>query len=148
MALDPILESDVEFEMVMVRYGEPTGTDAVKAYLSDFQNKMPGNGPQISDPVTGRHGGSFTCFGDYSVDLFEKFRGNPTSRPLFDMAAVAIVKNPAWANRVVINAPKFTAGKWIEQPDNPRKIIIWENFDKEAIMEDFYHTMGNYNLPE
>jgi purine nucleosidase len=145
-ALDPIIESDVEFEMVMVRYGKPSGTDAVKAYLSDFQQKMPGKGPHISDPVTGRHGGSFTCFGDYSVDLFKKFRGNPSSRPLFDMAAVAIVKNPAWADRVVINAPKFADGKWIEQPDNPRKIVIWENFDKEKIMQDFYNTVENYNL--
>ena len=147
-ALDPIINSDVEFEMVMVRYGKPTGTDAVKAYLSDFQQKMPGKGPHISEPVTGRHGGTFTNFGDYSVDLFEKFRGNPSSRPLFDMAAVAIVKNPAWADRVVINAPKFTDGKWIDQPDNPRKIVIWENFDKEAIMKDFYNTMENYNLPK
>lgn len=142
-ALDPILESDVEFEMVMVRYGKPTGTDAVKAYLKDFQQNMPGKGPHISEAVTGRHGGTFTCFGDYSVDLFEKFRGNPTSRPLFDMAAVAIVKNPAWADRVVINAPKFTDEKWVEQPDNPRKIVIWENFDSESIMQDFYKSMDN-----
>ena len=142
------MDSDVKFEMVMVRYGDPTGTDAVKAYLSDFQQKMPGKGPHISEPVTGRHGGSFTCFGDYSVDLFEKFRGNPTSRPLFDMAAVSIVKNSDWADRTVIPAPKFENGKWIERPDNPRKIVIWENFKKEAIMQDFYSTMENYNLPE
>ena len=142
-ALDPIIESGVEFEMVMVRYGKPTGTDAVKAYLKDFQEKMPGKGPQITDPVTGRHGGEFTCFGDYSVDLFVKFRGNPESRPLFDMAAVAIVKNPAWADRVVIKAPKFVEEKWIDQPDNPREIVIWENFKSEEIMQDFYKTMDN-----
>ena len=147
-SLYPIVESDVEFEMVMVRYGKPSGTDAVKAYLSDFQEKMPGLGPQISEPVTGRHGGTFTNFGDYSVDLFEKFRGSPTSRPLFDMAAVAIVKNPDWADRVVMNAPKFEDGKWIEQPDNPREIVIWENFDRENIMKDFYKTMQQYHLPE
>ncbi|MBD3290025.1 nucleoside hydrolase [candidate division KSB1 bacterium] len=147
-ALDPVLESNVEFEMVMVRYGKPSGTDAVKAYLSDFQQKMPGKGPHISEPVTGRHGGTFTNFGDYSVDLFEKFRGSPTSRPLFDMAAVAIVKNTDWADRVVIPAPKFENGKWIERPDNPRKVVIWENFDRDAIMQDFYNTMENYHLPE
>jgi inosine-uridine nucleoside N-ribohydrolase len=145
-AVKPILESDVEFEMVMVRYGKPSGTDAVVAYLKDFQKKMPGKGPQISEPVTGRHGGEFTTFGDYSLDLFEKFRGSPSARPLFDMAAVAIVKNPAWADRVTIAAPKFSEGKWIDQPDNPRKIIIWENFDKEKIMQDFYKTVDNYNL--
>lgn len=147
-AVKPILESDVEFEMVMVRYGKPTGTDAVVAYLKDFQQIMPGKGPHISTPVTGRHGGEFTNFGDYSVNLFEEFRGNPSSRPLYDMAAVAIVKNPAWADRVEITAPKWSGGKWIDQPENPRKIIIWENFDKESIMQDFYHTMDNYNLPK
>jgi inosine-uridine nucleoside N-ribohydrolase len=145
-AVPPILESDVEFEMVMVRYGKPSGTDAVAAKLSDFQKIMPGKGPKISEPVVGRHGGEFTTFGDYSVELFEKFRGSPTSRPLFDMAAVAIVKNPAWADRVVLAAPKYENGQWVDQADNPRKIVIWENFDKEKIMQDFYNTVENYNL--
>jgi inosine-uridine nucleoside N-ribohydrolase len=145
-AVKPILESNVEFEMVMVRYGKPSGTDAVAASLKDFQQKMPGKGPHISDPVIGRHGGEFTNFGDYSVNLFEEFPGHPDSRPLFDMAAVAIVKNPAWANRVVLAAPKFVDGKWIDQPNNPRKIIIWENFDKAKIMQDFYNSVEYYNL--
>ncbi|MFQ5823568.1 MAG: nucleoside hydrolase [bacterium] len=145
-AVNPLLEANVDFEMVMVRYGKPTGTDAVVAYLDDFQQLMPGKGPHISIPVTGRHGGLFTNFGDYSVNLFENFPGHPSSRPLFDMAAVAVVKNPDWASRVVINAPKFKGGQWIVQPNNPRKIVIWENFDKENIMQDFYNTMGNYVL--
>jgi len=145
-AIRPILESDVEFEIVMVRYGKPSGTDAVVAYLKDFQKIMPGKGPHISELVTGRHGGEFNCFGDYSVDLFEKFHGNPISRPLFDMAAVAIVKNPVWADRMEIGAPEYSNGKWIDHTDNPRKIVIWENFNKEAIMTDFYNTMENYVL--
>jgi hypothetical protein len=45
-----------------------------------------------------------------------------------------------------LNAPKFTDGKWIERPENPREIVIWENFDKEKIMQDFYNTIENYNL--
>lgn len=147
-AVPPILETDVEFEMVMVRYEKPTGTDAVKAYLKDFQKRMPSKGPKIADPVIGRHGGSFTCFGDYSLNLFENFPGYPDSRPLFDMAAVAIVKNPDWADRVEIGAPEYSNGKWIDHPDNLRKIVIWENFNKEAIMNDFYNTMENYVLPK
>ncbi len=147
-ALDPILDSEVAFEMVMVRYGKPSGTDAVRARLEDIRRIMPGKGPSISTPVVGRHGGKFSNFGDYSVELFEKFRGNPTERPLFDMAAVAIVKNPAWAERVTIGAPKFVNGKWIDRPHNPRKIVIWENFDKEAIMRDFYARMDKYVLVE
>jgi inosine-uridine nucleoside N-ribohydrolase len=145
-ALKPIMDSDVEFEMVMVRYGKPSGTDAVAAKLSDFQKIMPGKGPKISEPVVGRHGGEFTTFGDYSVELFEKFRGSPESRPLFDMAAVAIVKNPTWADRVEMGAPKYEDGQWIDQPDNPRKIVIWENFAKDKIMQDFYNSVDNYTL--
>ncbi|HCK98986.1 MAG TPA: nucleoside hydrolase [Candidatus Marinimicrobia bacterium] len=148
LAIKPILESNVEFEMVMVRYHKETGTDAVKAYLKDIREIMPGKGPEIAEPVIGRHGGSFTNFGDYSVSLFKNFREDATTRPLFDMAAVAIVKNPAWADRVEMPAPKFENDQWINQPDNPRKIVIWENFDKGAIMADFYSIMENYHLPK
>jgi purine nucleosidase len=140
-ALDPIIEADVPFEMAMVRYGKPSGTDAVRATLVEIKRIMSGKGPSIATPVSGRHGGKFSNFGDYSVELFEKFRGHPTERPLFDMAALAIVKNPTWADRVVMGAPQFADGKWIDRPDNPRKIVIWENFDKEAIMRDFYERM-------
>lgn len=147
-AIDPILESDVDFEMVMVRYHKESGTDAVKAYLKDIREIMPGKGPKIAEPVIGRHGGSFTNFGEYSVSLFRNFREDATTRPLFDMAAVAIVKNPAWADRVEMPAPKFENDRWINQPENPRKIVIWENFDRDAIMADFYNIMENYHLPK
>ena len=56
------------------------------------------------------------------------------------------VKNPKWADRVTIGAPKFVDGKWIDRPDNPRKIVIWENFDKKGIMKDFYTRMDKYVL--
>ena len=61
---------------------------------------MPGKGPRIRVQVTGRHGGKFATFGDYSVNLFDhiELSGTPPSRALYDMAAVAIVKNPAWAH--------------------------------------------------
>ena len=147
-SIDPILGSDVEFEMVMVRYDRETGTDAVKAYLKDIREIMPGKGPHIAGEVIGRHGGSFNNFGDYSVSLFKNFREENSSRPLFDMAAVAIIKNPTWADRVEIPAPEFVEGAWLDQPDNPRKIIIWENFDKDAIMSDFYQSVEIYHLPE
>ena len=90
--------------------------------MTDIQRIMPGKGASVSTPVTGRHGGASTNFGDYSVELFEKFRGSPTERPLFDMAAVAIVKNRNWAERVTIPAPKFEDGKWNEQPENPGRL--------------------------
>lgn len=144
-----ILDSKVDFEIAMVRYDKPSGTDALRALLSEIEEKMPGKGPLISEPVTGRHGNKFTNFGDYSISLFkniEEYHGDPPSRALFDMAAVAIVKNSSWAVPREIPCPEYVNGNWIERPDNSRKIIIWENFDKESILDDFYSSMENYVL--
>ena len=104
---------------------------------------MKGKGPKSNIEVTGRHGGTFTCFGDYSANLFEhaEMHGNPPSRALFDMAAVAIVKNPQWAERKEIPAPKLQGVAWIEQPDNQNKIVIWENFNRDAIVNDLFGLM-------
>ncbi|MEL7121336.1 MAG: nucleoside hydrolase [Bacteroidota bacterium] len=147
-ALQYLLDFDVDFEMVMVRYGKPSGTSAVKAYLSDIRETMPGLGPNIAKPVIGRHGNSFTNFGDYSVSLFNNIHhyGNPPARSLFDMAAVAILKNPSWAESSEIPSPKLQEGKWIERPENTRKLTIWEHFKTKEIMEDFYMTMKEYVL--
>ena len=96
---------------------------------------MPGLGPQV-DPVIGRHGGEFTCFGDYSISLFENM--NFPTRPLFDVVAVAVVKNPAWGERSEMPAPILDGKSWVDWSDNPHRIVIWENFDKDAILEDFF----------
>ncbi|HEX7572869.1 MAG TPA: nucleoside hydrolase, partial [Bacteroidota bacterium] len=74
-----------------------------------------------------------------SIDLFEHVKEK--SRSLYDMAAAAIVKNPGWADSVVIHAPRFRNGRWVDHPENPRTVVIWENFDSEKIMRDFYRTM-------
>ena len=147
-SLNYLLDKDVSFEIVTVRYGKPSGTAAVLADLATIEEKMPGLGPNISVPVMGRHGTSFSNFGDYSVNLFRntKLYGEHKSRSLFDMAAVAIVKNPSWARPTVIPAPQYVNKVWVERPNNSRKIIIWENFDKEKIMNDFYYSMKNYKL--
>jgi purine nucleosidase len=142
-ALSYILDTDVPFEIALVRYGTPTGTDAVRVTLEEVRATMPGLGRRVREPVVGRNGGAFRTFGDYSVDLFEHINldGNPPSRALFDMAAVAVVKNPAWAHPVRIPAPRLVEGKWVARPDNPRTIVLWERFDRGAIVGDFYRTM-------
>ncbi len=147
-ALNYILDINVDFEIALVRYGKPSGTDAVRVYMSDIEEKMPGKGPHISDPVIGRHGNIFTNFGDYSVNLFKNInlQGEHPSRALFDMAAVAIVKNPSWAISSQIPAPKLVDGNWVERSGNSRKITLWENFDKEKIIKDFFYSMKNYVL--
>lgn len=147
-ALNYILDLDVPFEIALVRYGEPSGTDAVRVTPADMETHMPGMGPHVEQPVVGRHGGEFTNFGDYSIDLFHHIDlyGDPPSRALFDMAAVAIVKNPAWATPARIPAPILVDGKWQDRPDNPRTITLWEHFDRDAILNDFFGTMSAYVL--
>ncbi|HRG78799.1 MAG TPA: nucleoside hydrolase, partial [Cyclobacteriaceae bacterium] len=142
LAMNYLLNSDIDFEMVTVRYGKPSGTAAVVITQQDVNKLMPGLGPHISTPVTGRHGGEFYCFGDYSINLFEhiNYDGDPPARALFDMAAVAIVKNPAWAKHRSIAAPIFINNQWVERPKNLRTITIWENFNREAIIADFFSS--------
>lgn len=149
-SMNYILDQDVPFEMVTVRGGKPSGTAAVMVSRDQILHRMPGKGPRVSTPVIGRHGGSFTNWGDYSVNLFESYGmwGNPPGRALFDQAAVAVVKNPGWAQTVEIPAPINIDGKWVERPENNRKIIVWEWFDIYGIINDFFVTMDNYKLVE
>lgn len=141
-SMNYVLQCDVPFEMVTVSYGRPTGTAAVSVTQAEVNKLMPGLGPEATDTVTGRHGGSFNTFGDYSVSLFEHiyYSDEDKTRSLFDMAAVAIVKNPDWATAREIPGPVYLDKKWVEQPDNARKILVWENFNKEAIISDYYET--------
>ena len=106
-AMNYLLQTAVPFEMVTGRYGQPSGTDAVKVTKEEAPLKMAGLGPTIQEPVIGRHGGEFYNFGDYSINLFQNvdYYGDPPSRSLFDMAAVAIVKNPGWAESYSMPAP-------------------------------------------
>ena len=149
-SMNYLLQTNIPFEIVTVRYGKPSGTDAVRVTQAEVPLKMAGLGPVIKQPVTGRHGGEFYSFGDYSVDLFKNahFYGDPPSRALFDMAAVAIVKNAGWAVPDTIPCPVMIDNNWKEQPGNIRKIIVWENFDAEKILSDFFSTMKNYVLAD
>lgn len=151
-ALNYILDTNAEFEIVLVRGGKSSGTDAVRVTAEEIKDNLLGKGPKIFPPVRGRHGGEFICFGDYSVNLFEHITlsGNPPSRALFDMAAVAVVKNPSWASLRIISAPLLEEsggkGRWKDRPDNSRTIKIWENFDRDAIIKDFYNSMEKPQL--
>ena len=73
-SLNYILNTEADFGIALVRSGKPTGTAAVVAVLEDIQRNMPGTGSRIDPPVTGRHGGEFSCFGDYSVSLFSNIK--------------------------------------------------------------------------
>jgi inosine-uridine nucleoside N-ribohydrolase len=142
-ALQYLLDAEVPFEVALVRYGKPSGTDAVRVTPAEIRTRLAGKGPRVAEAVTGRHGGEFRTFGDYSINLFEhiELHGDPPSRALFDMAAVAIVKDPSWARPRRIPAPKLASGKWVERPGHSRTITIWEHFDRERILADFYRVM-------
>ena len=138
-----VLSVDVPFEMVLVRYGTPTGTDAIRVTPDDVKTKFAGKGARAQTPVMGRHGEAFSTFGDYSVNLFAhiKFDRTPPSRALYDLGAAAIVKNPSWASSRRQGAPELVDTTWQDRTDNPRTITIWENFDRDAIVADFVRTL-------
>ncbi|MGE0021771.1 MAG: nucleoside hydrolase [Draconibacterium sp.] len=142
-SVNPVIESGVPFEMVTVRYGEASGTAAVTVTREEVSKFLTGKGPKSEIAVTGRHGGTFKCFGNYSANLFEhaQMHGNPPSRALFDMAAVAIIKNPDWAEKTEIPAPRLQGIDWIERPENQKKIIIWENFKRDSIVGDLFNLI-------
>lgn len=150
VAMNYLLNTKIDFEMVTVRYGKPSGTSVVTITQKEVGEVMPGLGPHISKPVTGRHGGEFYCFGDYSVNLFDHidYHGDPPARSLFDMAAVAVVKNPEWAQVTSHPAPLFVNGVWIQRPNNTRQIKIWEYFDRNAIVTDFIQSLKKVTEPE
>ena len=136
-----VMDANVEFDIALVRYGTPYGTAAVLANLDEVQKRLPGKGPRSAEGIVGRHGGTFHTFGDYAVNLFSNMPNHPKSRALFDMAAVAIVKNPSWAKSRRIPAPALVKGKWVERPDNKRQVVLWENFNRDAIIGDLFKTM-------
>ena len=141
-SMNYLLDTDIQFEMVTVRYGRPSGTDAVKVTPQDIQSQLAGRGPKADSPVD-KGGQSYERFGDYAVSLFEDIElyGDPPSRALFDMAAVAIVKDGTWAEKKAIPTPTMQLGTWVNRPEHRRKMIIWENFKKQAILDDFYRTI-------
>ena len=139
-AVNPLIDNaQLELEILTVRYGEPSGTDAVQTSIVEIQQKMPGLGPTLAEPIEGRSGGQFSNFGDYSVDLFEKM-GHPY-RALFDVCAIAILKNPDWGKKEVVPAPRLIGESWKPKNQNARKIVFWVDFDKDGILEDFFDTM-------
>lgn len=142
-----VLRSRIEMEIVTVRWGKPSGTAAVTLSKSDALKMLPGLGPRNAGPITGRHGGEFTNLGNYLANLFEHipYDQGHDARALFDMAAVAIVKNPSWAQNFTIPAPRFVEGKWVEQPGNTHTVKVWENFNRDAIIGDFFKSLGPDN---
>ena len=137
-AINPVLRSGVPFEIAVVRYGRSTGTFAVQTFQSEVRAVMPGLGPTVDRSVTGRHGGTHTTFGDYSVALFDHV--DQDARALYDVAAVSVVKNPDWATRRSVGPYRWTDGGWARQ-ETGRDLVIWELFCGPQILQDFFDTL-------
>lgn len=142
-SVNPVIESGVEFEMVTVRYNKTTGSTAVKVVPAEIEAYVKGKGPVSRNTITGRHGGKFNSFGNYSANLFDKadMYGNPPARSMFDMVVLAVLKNETWGEKVEIPAPKLVGNAWEDQPGNEHKIIYWENFNRDAIISDFFEAL-------
>jgi inosine-uridine nucleoside N-ribohydrolase len=142
-AMNYLLKTNMPFEIVTVRYGDPTGTWAVSVTKKEAEVNIAGKGPKSSQAVSGRHGGQFNRFGDYAWDLYQHidYYGEPPSRSLYDMAAVAIVKNPSWAESKTLRGLHMVDQKWTSEKSSQREVILWENFNKEAILQDFYKSL-------
>lgn len=136
-SVNHVIDTEVDFEIVTARYRETTGATAVSVEGSEIVERMSGRGKRVS-PVEGRHGGKFATFGDYSVSLFEHV--NLSRRPLFDVVALAIVKNPSWGNYREITGKRLEGIRWVDDPDSKRVMGLWEDFDRQAILEDFFAT--------
>ena len=141
-----VIASGVLFEIAVVRYKEKSGTTAVTVTPQDLERNIVGNGPNVDKPIIGRNGGEFFNFGDYSFNLLDNVYlfGDPPSRPLYDMAAVAIIKNPEWAEKKEIPSMLYKDGAWHAEPDLVTNLYIYEDFDKEKILEDFFSSVKNY----
>ncbi len=142
-AMNYLLETGMPFEIVTVRYGDPTGTSAVSVTKRDAEMHIAGKGPISKRTITGRHGGQFNRFGDYAWNLYQHidYYGEPPSRSLYDMAAVAIVKNPTWAELKTLRGIHMEKEKWVIDKASQREVLLWENFDKEAILQDFFTAL-------
>jgi hypothetical protein len=141
-----VIESGIPLEIVTVGLGTGGGAAEVYVNVDEIRNRMPGLGPRANVPVTGRDGGQFNHFGDYSINLFENI-GKDT-RSLFDLVALSILKNSGWGVRESIPAPILQNGNWVDRPGNSRRIGIWRNFSKDPILEDFFESIENYTLVE
>lgn len=74
---------------------------------------------------------------DQHIDYY----GEPPSRSLYDMAAIAIVKNPTWREVKTLRGIRMVEEKWTVDKSSQREILLWENFGREAILQDFYTAL-------
>ena len=141
-AVNRVLDSPVDLQIAVVRVGRADGTAGLTVTPEENAANLSGAGPVVA-PVTGRDGGLYTTFGDYAVALLDAVTEPGVPRPLYDIGAIAIAIDDGWAERAPTPAPEISADLvWTERPDNARSITIRDEFDRDAIIGDFYTTIA------
>jgi len=133
-AVNPVIESGVELWICTVR----GGTMEVKSTKSEIRERLAGKGKE-TEPIVGRHGGTYTRLGDYLVNLWDNV--GEEYRSLFDMAAVANVKNPDFAKETLVFEPRLIKGEWTTAGGKSDSVIFWRDYDVDAVMKDFWAVM-------
>ena len=143
-AVNPVIESKVPLEIIPARYGKPTASDAVKVTPGEIMEKMKDRGPRAQSAIIGRNGGTFRHFGNYSINLFQNIElyGDPPARAMFAMVALAVLKNPDWGVASRISAPLLQGEGWKQRIGNRHTIIIWDRFNRDEIINDFFQQMN------
>lgn len=141
-SMNYLLNQNVEMGIALVDpQNGMTGTSQVCVTRGEVKEKFVGKGPKVQ-PIVGRQGGMFNCFGDYSLNLFDQCSTDDNyRRALFDMAALNITRHPDWAEQKEIPAPIMEGKAFVERPDNQHKIKIFYNFNRDAIVEDFTNCL-------
>jgi purine nucleosidase len=126
---------------------------------AEIYERMPGKGPKVRPGVPGRWGGSFTCFGDYSVELFRKgVWSGQKRRSLLDAFGFAVLKNKSWYTPTTVGAPAFKRtdrsaeekhkypGQWVANDSNPRRVTFWRDGQMDPVIADFFDAFDNHVL--
>ena len=142
--LDDGVDAGLDFEIVTVRPGDPTGTAAVQLTLEEASRADAGSRSRSS--IRRSSGGRERGTPPSATTPPRLFRGaepfgDPPRRSLFDLAGVSIVGEPGWARPVEVPAPSFLDGEFVERPNRDRTILYWEQFDSDAILDDFFTTL-------
>ena len=135
-AINPLIICGVELWICTVR----GGTMDVQTTRTEITGRLKDLGPDV-DPVTGRHGGEFNRLGNYLINLWEHAE---ETRSLFDMAAVANVINPSWAEPTVQYGPRLINNEWVVEEGAKDSVIFYRNYDVEGVMNDFWEVMQRF----
>ncbi len=153
-AVDALLANPQNVAFNIIPWPHGIGTNHAEIY-----EKMPGKGPKVSPGVPGRWGGNFTCFGDYSVELFRRgVWSGQKRRSLLDAFGFAVLKNRSWFAPKETGAPSFNRtdpsaeekhkypGEWVTSESNPRRVTFWTDGQITPVIADFFNTFENFVL--